>query len=103
MSNQQKLTPSELLFSVFIIFIIFIIIIFLEAMDKLRGMKTPKLMREALAEFMGTLILCVSSYIHIFLLLETLYKNIELLRFDRNLRTLLRLRFKKMEISLLIV
>jgi len=32
----------------------------LEAMDKLKGMKTPQLVREALAEFMGTLILCVS-------------------------------------------
>ena len=39
-------------------------------MDKLRGMKTPQLVREWLAEFMGTLILCVSSMKIIFNLLN---------------------------------
>ena len=33
-------------------------------MDQFRGMKTPRLLREGLAEMMGTLILCVRGFIY---------------------------------------
>lgn len=38
-------------------------------MDQLRGMKTPQIVKEGLAELMGTLILCVSKFT--FILLQT--------------------------------
>ena len=36
-------------------------------MDQLRGMKTPQIIKEGLAELMGTLILCVSKLTFILL------------------------------------
>lgn len=39
-------------------------------MDQLRGMKTPQIVKEGLAELTGTLVLCVSKFT--FILLQTI-------------------------------